>query len=150
MSVLDSFWKIFTYDLGLDLGTANTMVYLRGEGIVVSEPSVVAIDKRSKKVLAVGQDAREMIGRTPANIVAIRPLKDGVISDFDTTQAMIHHFINMTHSTIESAIIAVHTPEGIVLYGNDYKLDNTPVFGDKPNYISSYRETLMRRMQFVP
>ena len=71
MSVFDSLWEIFTYDLGIDLGTANTMVYLRGEDIVVSEPSVVAIDKRSKQVLAVGQKAREMIGRTPANIVAV-------------------------------------------------------------------------------
>lgn len=98
MGVLDSIWEIFTYDLGMDLGTANTIVYLRGEGIVVSEPSVVAIDKRSKQVLAVGHSAREMIGRTPANIVAVRPLRDGVISDFDTTQAMIHHFIKSAHN----------------------------------------------------
>ena len=93
MNIFDSIWEILSYDLGMDLGTANTMVYLRGEGIVVSEPSVVAVDKRTKQVLAVGQSAREMIGRTPANIVAVRPLRDGVISDFDTTQAMIHHFI---------------------------------------------------------
>lgn len=98
MSILDPIWEIFTYDLGMDLGTANTLVYLRGEGIVVSEPSVVAVDKRTKQVLAVGKNAREMIGRTPANIVAVRPLRDGVISDFDTTQAMIHHFINSSHN----------------------------------------------------
>lgn len=98
MSIINSILEIFTYDLGIDLGTANTKVYLRGEGMVVSEPSVVAIEKRTKQVLAVGQKAREMIGRTPANIIAIRPLKDGVISDFDTTQAMIHHFINSAHS----------------------------------------------------
>lgn len=97
MAIFDSIWEMFTYDLGMDLGTANTMVYLRGEGIVVSEPSVVAIDKRTKQVLAVGKEAREMIGRTPANIVAVRPLRDGVISDFDTTQAMIHHFIKSAH-----------------------------------------------------
>ena len=97
MKIFDSIWNIFTYDLGIDLGTANTMVYLRGSGIVISEPSVVAIDKRSKKVLAVGSEARKMIGRTPANIVAVRPLRHGVISDFDTTQAMIHHFIQKTH-----------------------------------------------------
>lgn len=97
MSIFDSIWELFTYDLGIDLGTANTIVYLRGEGIVVSEPSVVAMDKRNKLVLAVGQRAREMVGRTPANIVAIRPLRKGVISDFDTTQAMIHHFINSAH-----------------------------------------------------
>lgn len=97
MKPFDSIWNLITYDLGIDLGTANTIVYLRGHGIVISEPSVVAINKRDKKILAVGNDARKMIGRTPANIVAIRPLRDGVISDFDTTQAMIHHFITKTH-----------------------------------------------------
>jgi rod shape-determining protein MreB len=98
MKFLDSLWGLVTYDLGIDLGTANTMVYMRNHGIVVSEPSVVAIEKRSKSILAVGKEARQMIGRTPANIVAIRPLKDGVISDFDTTQAMIHHFIHKAHN----------------------------------------------------
>ena len=98
MKLLDSLFGLVTYDLGLDLGTANTMVYMRNQGIVVSEPSVVAIEKRTKTILAVGKDARQMIGRTPANIVAIRPLKDGVISDFDTTQAMIHHFIRKAHN----------------------------------------------------
>jgi rod shape-determining protein MreB len=97
MKIFDSVWNIFTYDLGIDLGTANTIVYLRGHGIVISEPSVVAINKRTKKVLSVGSEARKMIGRTPANIVAVRPLRHGVISDFDTTQAMIHHFIQKTH-----------------------------------------------------
>lgn len=98
MGVFEPIWRLFTYDLGIDLGTANTMVYMRNHGVVVSEPSVVAIDKRSKIVLAVGKDARQMIGRTPANIVAVRPLRDGVISDFDTTQAMIHHFIKRAHT----------------------------------------------------
>ena len=97
MNIINSFLELITYDLGIDLGTANTMVYMRNHGIVVSEPSVVAIEKRSKTILAVGKEARQMIGRTPANIVAIRPLKDGVISDFDTTQAMIHHFIHKAH-----------------------------------------------------
>ncbi len=97
MNFINSFLELITYDLGIDLGTANTMVYMRNHGIVVSEPSVVAIEKRSKTILAVGKEARQMIGRTPANIVAIRPLKDGVISDFDTTQAMIHHFIHRAH-----------------------------------------------------
>lgn len=98
MNVLNSLWGLITYDLGIDLGTANSMVYMRNHGIVVSEPSVVAIEKRTKSILAVGKEARQMIGRTPANIVAIRPLKDGVISDFDTTQAMIHHFIHQAHN----------------------------------------------------
>jgi len=98
MKFFDSLWGLVTYDLGIDLGTANTMVYMRNHGIVVSEPSVVAIEKRTKTILAIGKEARQMIGRTPANIVAIRPLKDGVISDFDTTQAMIHHFIHKAHN----------------------------------------------------
>jgi rod shape-determining protein MreB len=98
MNLIESFLGLITYDLGIDLGTANTMVYMRNHGIVVSEPSVVAIEKRSKTILAVGKEARQMIGRTPANIVAIRPLKGGVISDFDTTQAMIHHFIHKAHN----------------------------------------------------
>lgn len=97
MKFFDSIWEKFTYDIGIDLGTANTIVYLRGTGIVVFEPSVVAIDKKTNRVLAVGTEARQMIGRTPANVVAIRPLRDGVINDFDTTQAMLHHFISKAH-----------------------------------------------------
>jgi rod shape-determining protein MreB len=95
---LDSFWEFVTYDIGIDLGTANTLVYLRGKGIVMSEPSVVAVDKKTGRVLAVGSEARKMIGRTPARVVAAKPLKDGVISDFDMTQAMIHYFISKVHS----------------------------------------------------
>jgi len=98
MKLFDSVWEMLTYDIGIDLGTANTLVFLRGKGIVVSEPSVVAIDKRSNRVLAVGAEARQMIGRTPANVVAIRPLRDGVISDFDTTQAMIQYLIRKAHA----------------------------------------------------
>ncbi|MGO0122821.1 rod shape-determining protein [Desulfothermobacter acidiphilus] len=84
---------LFSRDIGIDLGTANTIVYVKGEGIVLREPSVVAIQKDSGKILAVGEEAKRMIGRTPGNIVAIRPLADGVIADFDTTQAMIKYFI---------------------------------------------------------
>lgn len=80
--------------VGIDLGTANCLVYVKGKGIVLREPSVVAMDKDSGEVLAIGEDAQKMIGRTPGNIVAIRPLKDGVISDFDMTEAMIRHFLN--------------------------------------------------------
>ena len=79
---------MFSRDMGIDLGTANTLVYVKGKGIVVNEPSVVAINTITKEVLAVGNEAKEMIGRTPGNIVAIRPMKDGVIADFDITQAM--------------------------------------------------------------
>lgn len=84
----------FSRDMGIDLGTANTLVYVKGKGIVMREPSVVAIEKDSGRILAVGEDAKQMIGRTPGNIVAIRPMKDGVIADFDTTESMIKYFIN--------------------------------------------------------
>lgn len=86
------FFKMST-DMGIDLGTATVLVYMKGKGIVLKEPSVVAIDKNSNKVLAVGEEARQMIGRTPGNIVAIRPLRDGVISDYDITEKMLKHFI---------------------------------------------------------
>ena len=85
---------MFSKDIGIDLGTANVLIHVKGKGIVLNEPSVVAIDKNSGKVLAVGEEARQMVGRTPGNIVAIRPLKDGVIADFDVTEAMLKHFIN--------------------------------------------------------
>ena len=81
-------------DIGIDLGTANVIIYVSGKGIVLEEPSVVAIDKRTNSILAVGQDARKMIGRTPGNIVAIRPLREGVISDYDITEKMLKYFIN--------------------------------------------------------
>ena len=85
---------MFSKDIGIDLGTANVLIHLKGKGIVLNEPSVVAIDKKTSKVLAVGEEARQMVGRTPGNIIAIRPLKDGVIADFDVTEAMLKHFIN--------------------------------------------------------
>jgi rod shape-determining protein MreB len=95
--MLDSLWNLVTLDIGIDLGTANTLVYVEGKGIMINEPSVVAVNKKTKEILAVGNDARQMIGRTPANVVAVRPLRDGVITDFDTTQAMIRYFIQQVH-----------------------------------------------------
>lgn len=86
--------KMFSKDIGIDLGTANVLIHLKGKGIVLNEPAVVAIDKKTNKVLAVGEEARQMVGRTPGNITAIRPLRDGVIADFDVTEAMLRHFIN--------------------------------------------------------
>ncbi|MCL5292915.1 MAG: rod shape-determining protein [Actinobacteria bacterium] len=88
----------FGRDMAVDLGTANTLVHVKGKGIVLVEPSVVAFDKQSGKILAVGTEAKRMIGRTPGNIVAIRPLKDGVIADFDVTEAMLRHFIQKVHN----------------------------------------------------
>jgi len=93
MFLIDNILPLVTHDIGIDLGTASTLVAVSGEGIVFNEPSVVAINKQTGKVLAVGAEARRMIGRTPANIVAIKPLEDGVISDFDSTEAMIRYFI---------------------------------------------------------
>ncbi len=84
---------MFSRDIGIDLGTANVLIHVKGKGIVLNEPSVVAIDKNTGRALAVGEEARRMVGRTPGNIVAIRPLKDGVIADFDVTEAMLKHFI---------------------------------------------------------
>ncbi len=85
---------MFARDMGIDLGTANTLVYVGGKGIVINEPSVVAIDSITKEIWAVGNEAKEMIGRTPGNIIAIRPMKDGVIADFDVTEAMLKYFIS--------------------------------------------------------
>ncbi len=97
MGVFNAFFWAFSKDLGIDLGTANTLVHVQGKGVVLSEPSVVAIDKKSKQVLAVGADAKRMVGRTPANIIAIRPLKDGVIADFDIVEQMLRYFIGKVH-----------------------------------------------------
>jgi len=86
----------FGADIGIDLGTASVLVFIKGKGIVLQEPSVVAIDKNTNQVLAVGEEARRMLGRTPGNIVATRPLKDGVISDYDVTERMLKYFIQKT------------------------------------------------------
>jgi rod shape-determining protein MreB len=108
----------FSSDLAIDLGTANTLVYAKGKGIVVSEPSVVAVTKDGRgpdKVRAVGREAKEMLGRTPGNVVAIRPMKDGVIADFEITEAMLRYFINRVHnrSTMVRPRIVVAVPSGI-------------------------------------
>ena len=95
--MFESLWGLFSRDIGIDLGTANTLVHVKGRGIVISEPSVVAKDTRTGAILAVGAEAKRMVGRTPQNIVAIRPLKDGVISDFDITEYMLRHFIHKVH-----------------------------------------------------
>ncbi len=108
----------FSNDLAIDLGTANTLVYVKGKGIILNEPSVVAVHKDSrgmKKVLAVGNEAKSMLGRTPGNIVAIRPMRDGVIADFDITEAMLKHFILSVHNrkSLVRPRIIVSVPSGI-------------------------------------
>jgi len=102
---------LFSLDIGIDLGTANTLVNVRGKGITINEPSWVAINKRTREPLAIGAEAREMVGRTPANVVAIRPLRDGVISEFEITQAMLEYFIGKAH---EQSIVPVPRPRVIV------------------------------------
>lgn len=97
--MLGPFWKYFTHDIGIDLGTVNTLVLVKGKGIVIREPTVVALHKKTRQVLAIGGEARRMLGRTPAAIEAVRPLRDGVISDFDTTEAMLRYFIHKVHQT---------------------------------------------------
>src|SRR5881394_3660227 len=94
---LKSVFSLFSSDLAIDLGTANTLVYAKGKGIVVSEPSIVAINKVTNQVEAVGRDAKDMLGRTPGNIVAIRPMKDGVIANFKVTERMLNYFIQKAH-----------------------------------------------------
>ena len=99
--ILDSLLGLFSNDLAIDLGTANTLIYVKGQGIVCNEPSVVAVQKDARggrRVLAVGAEAKKMLGRTPGNIVAIRPLKDGVIADFEITEAMLSYFIKRIHN----------------------------------------------------
>ncbi len=116
--VLDKFLGVFSSDLAIDLGTANTCVYVKGRGIVLREPSVVAVKKDGRgvsKVLAVGQEAKRMLGRTPGNIVAIRPMKDGVIADFEVTEAMLRHFISVVHNSrrLVRPRIIICVPTGI-------------------------------------
>lgn len=96
--ILDRLSRMFSTDLAVDLGTANTLVYVRGKGIVLNEPSVVAVHAETRQILAVGKDAKRMLGRTPGSIVATRPLKDGVIADFDATEAMLRYFITKVHN----------------------------------------------------
>ena len=88
----------FSNDIAIDLGTSNTLVYMKGKGVVVREPSIVAINKKTDKVEAVGKEAKEMLGRTPGHIVAVRPLKDGVIADFEVTEQMLSYFIRRVHN----------------------------------------------------
>ena len=118
LNIFNAIWGVFSNDLAIDLGTANTLVYMKGKGIVVSEPSVVAVKTGTagqRKVLAVGTDAKEMLGRTPGSIVAIRPMKDGVIADFDYTEEMLRYFIRKVHNrkNLVRPRIVICVPSGI-------------------------------------
>ena len=97
MNLINKFYSLFSHDIGIDLGTANTLVFVKDKGIVIREPSVVAKHKKTKQIIAIGSEAKKMLGKTPASIVTVRPLRGGVISDFDATEAMISHYIKQVH-----------------------------------------------------
>lgn len=115
--IFDRFYQRFSKDIGVDLGTANTLVYVKGKGIVINEPSVVAVNQRTKQILAIGSEARKMVGRTPPHIVATRPLVDGVISDFEVTEAMLRYFIDKVHSQTYAFLrrprVVIGIPSGV-------------------------------------
>ncbi|HBO16915.1 MAG: Rod shape-determining protein MreB [Candidatus Moranbacteria bacterium GW2011_GWE2_35_2-] len=115
--ITGSFFGKFSKDIGIDLGTANTLVYVSGKGIVINEPSVVAINKRTGQILAIGKEAKKMVGKTPGHIVAIRPLVDGVVSDFEVTQQMLRYFIDKIHKDSFSLLprprVLVGIPSGV-------------------------------------
>jgi rod shape-determining protein MreB and related proteins len=114
--VFDFFWDLFSNDLAIDLGTANTLVHVKGQGIVLREPSVVAINSNSKEVMAVGEEAKQMLGRAPGSITATRPMKDGVIAHFEVTEKMISTFIRKVHNNRKTLVrprVVIAVPSGI-------------------------------------
>lgn len=135
--MLNSIFGLFSNDLGIDLGTANTLVFARGQGIVLREPSVVAIHKETKQVLAVGKEAKQMLGRTPGSIVAIRPMKDGVIANFEITEAMIRHFIQQVHNrkTLVRPRVIIAVPSGITQVEKRAVRDSAESAGSREVYL---------------
>lgn len=129
--------SFFAKDIGIDLGTANTLVHIKGKGIVVREPSVVAVNIKTNEVLAVGEAAKEMIGRTPGNIVAIRPMRDGVIADFDVTQSMIKYFIKqaMSKGVFSKPRVVICVPSGVTEVEKRAVEDATLQAGAKEAYL---------------
>jgi rod shape-determining protein MreB len=115
LNVFNYLFSLFSNDMGIDLGTASVLVYIKGQGIVLREPSVVAMDRNTKNVLAIGVEAKRMLGKTPANIVAVRPLRNGVIADFDATERMIRHFIKKVHNrrALLHPRVVIGVPSGI-------------------------------------
>lgn len=112
--MFDKLFSIFSHDIGIDLGTANTLVFVRGKGIVIREPSVVAMHRKTKKVIAIGSEAKKMVGKTPASIITVKPLKGGVISDFDATLAMISHYIQKVHEVGNPVPTAFSRPRVVI------------------------------------
>src|SRR4030065_2600995 len=135
--MFDFFLNLIGRDMGIDLGTANTLVFVKKKGIVLNEPSIVAIDRENKRMLAVGMEAKKMVGRTPGNIVAIRPLKDGVIADFDTTERMLRYFIQKVHRNMGIARprIVICVPSGITAVEKKAVVEATEQAGAGAAYI---------------
>ena len=135
--MLDKILGAFSKDLAVDLGTANTLVYVKGKGIVLREPSVVAIEKNKKRILAVGEEAKKMLGKTPGNIVAIRPLRDGVITDFEVTEAMLSYFIKKVHNrrTFVRPRVVVAVPSGITPVERRAVVDSAHSAGAREVYL---------------
>lgn len=139
--MLNKLMEMFTYDIGIDLGTANVLVYVKGKGILVREPSVVAVHKKTKEVLAVGSEAKRMLGRTPANIVAIRPLRNGVISDFGAAEKMITYFIRQVHEIpskfpkIPKPRIVIGVPSGVTSVERKAVTDAAETSGARKVYL---------------
>jgi rod shape-determining protein MreB and related proteins len=132
--VIDRILDFFSTDIGIDLGTANTLVYTKGEGIVLCEPSVVAVQRGTNHVLAVGEEAKRMLGRTPGNIIAIRPMKDGVIADFEITEAMLRYFIRKAHRrrTFVRPRVVIAVPSGITEVEKRAVRDSAEQAGARP------------------
>src|SRR2546429_9277213 len=111
--MIDKLWGLVSHDIGIDLGTANTLVLVAGRGIVVREPSIVAMHKKTKAIIAVGSEAKKMMGKMPANLTYVRPLRDGVISDFDVSMAMLRYFIRSVH-TRDSLLPKIPRPRVVI------------------------------------
>lgn len=138
---LDRLFEIFSHDIGIDLGTANTLVYVKGKGILIREPSVVAIHKKTREVLAVGSEAKQMLGKTPSAISAIRPLRDGVISDFYVAEKMLLHFIKLVHEVpsrfpkIPKPRIVLGVPSGVTSVERKAVIDAARNAGAREAYL---------------
>lgn len=136
--MLEKFYRLFSNDIGIDLGTANTLVYLRGRGIIINEPSVVAVNQKTGRVVAIGSDAKQMLGRTPNHIIAIRPLVEGVISDFEVTEEMLAYFIKKAEAMSKKPIrprVVIGVPSGITNVEARAVLDATKNAGAREVHI---------------
>ncbi|MEK7286633.1 MAG: rod shape-determining protein [Nitrospirota bacterium] len=137
MSWIDSILGLFSSDLAIDLGTANTLVFMKGEGIVINEPSVVAIESRMGKIVAIGTEAKRMLGRTPGNIQAIRPMRDGVIADFEIAEKMLNHFLRKAHhrNTFVRPRVAICVPSRITQVEQRAVRDSAELAGAREVYL---------------